>query len=741
MADEATKSDVNASALNLSKYIKLTAEVMNSPNICDLLDDDDLKTIGGLVLEGYQADENSRSDWRRRNEAGMNFALQVSRDKNWPWQGCSNVIFPLITIAALQFSSRAYSNIIAGTDVVRCRVPGKDPTGALTERAERISAHMSWQVLEEDEPWEEQHDRLFINLSIVGTAFIKSYFNGKLRHNVSELVLARDLVMDYYATSVDACARKTHRLKPMSRNDVYERVKRGEFRDVLEFDWYTSQPAPTATSYIASDASTQKDNRQGIHPPPPDRDTPFQFLEQHRTLDLDGDGYAEPYIVTIEETSQCVVRIVARWDKETQIERNAAGELVCIQPTEYFTKFGFIPSADSGIYDTGFGVLLGPINESVNTAINQLFDAGTMQNSLGGFLGRGAKIRGGEYSMAPWEWKRVDSTGDDLRKNIVPYPDRQPSAVLFNLLSLLIEYTNRISATTEMMVGKTPGQNTPAETSRNALEQGMQVFTTIFRRIWRSLKGEFKKLFHLNSVFLPLNFVFGEGDNVKAEDYQSPSSAVVPVADPNIVSFQMRFFQAQSIRTASQQVPGYDIDYVERQFLKALRVEAIDRYFPGAKKVPPPPNPKVQIAEMQMQIKRLALEDSKLQWIATLMEQKRLNTAKIVELQARASAAMAGVDAQQAATQLSYLQMALDALAAQNQAINERITALAGVQTGAEGEGGEQSNSMTGGIENGGMGAQGALGGGVPGMEAGSSDTGDIPFAEVVEEESAGAME
>lgn len=715
----------------LSNPIQLTAEVMNAANLCERLTTEELTALGELVSDGYKADENSRFDWLRRNEAGMNFALQVSKDKNWPWQGCSNVIFPLITIAALQFSSRAYSNIISGVDIVRCRVPGNDPTGNLKAASNRISEHMSWQVLEEDAPWEEQHDRLFLNEAIVGTAFIKSSYDGKLAHNVGELVLARDLVMDYNAKSVEDCARKTHRIK-LDRNAIYERVKRGVFRDILNENWYTAEVPPTQTAYTANFATAQQDKRQGLNPPPPDQDTPFRFLEQHRTLDLDGDGYAEPYIVTTEETSNCVVRIVARWDNEAQVERNGRDEVVCITATEYFTKYGFIPSPDGGIYDIGFGVLLGPINESVNTAINQLLDAGTMQNSLGGFLGRGAKIRGGEYAMAPWEWKRVDSTGDDLRKNIVPYPDRQPSVVLFNLLNLLIEYANRLGATTEIMVGKTPGQNTPASTTRNATEQGMQVFTTIFKRVWRSMKSEFKKLFKLNARYLPANFTFGEGKGARREDYLLSSELVVPSADPNVTSFEMQFFKAQSIRAASQQVPGYDIDYVERQFLKAMRVEAIDLYFPGSGKVPPPPNPKIAVAEMQLKVKQMQLEDSRMQWTLSLLEQRRLNTAQIIKLQADAAAAIAGIDETRAATQLSFLQTAMDALQAHNQMINDRLAALADLQ-GGQSEGEDRGNAN-------GDGTQAALPGGIPGMEGGPGDAGNLPVDEVMEGEVEGAM-
>src|ERR1700754_1885738 len=227
-----------------SKKITIDAETPKAANLCDRLSDEDLKKLGELVHRGYKQDLESRAQWQKRNEAGMDFALQIVKDKNWPWQGCSNVIFPLITIAALQFSSRAYANIISGTDIVKMRVIGEDPTGGLTARANRISMHMSWQVLEQDNSWEEQHDRLFINEAIVGTSFVKSYFDGTLGYNVSKLIMAKNFVLNYFAKSVEECSRKTEVIDTMSRNDIHERIMRGVFRDVREESWYTSVPAP-----------------------------------------------------------------------------------------------------------------------------------------------------------------------------------------------------------------------------------------------------------------------------------------------------------------------------------------------------------------------------------------------------------------------------------------------------------------------------------------------------------------
>ncbi|WP_299209764.1 amidohydrolase family protein, partial [uncultured Dokdonia sp.] len=63
-------------------------------------------------------------------------------DKTFPWPGASNVKFPLLTIAALQFSARAYPSLISGTEVVKVRTIGDDPAGQKAQRAKRVSQHM-----------------------------------------------------------------------------------------------------------------------------------------------------------------------------------------------------------------------------------------------------------------------------------------------------------------------------------------------------------------------------------------------------------------------------------------------------------------------------------------------------------------------------------------------------------------------------------------------------------------------
>ena len=542
----------------------------------------------------------------------------------------------------MQFHAKAYPAIINGTEIVKMRVVGTDPTGDEHKRAQRVATHMSYQVLEEDSPWEEQHDRLLLILGIVGSCFVKTYYSPRLRHNVSELVMSRDLIINYWAKSVEDCQRKTHRI-PLSRNDIRERVLSGIYRDVMDEAWFNDAPRPMPTTQ-----QERANRRIGLEPNyQADETTPFYGLEMHCNLDLDGDGYDEPYIITLEESSKAVLRIVSRIAREEDVTRvqegKHKGEIVSIRSEEYFTKYSFIPSPDGGIYDVGFGVLLGPLNESVNSIINQLVDAGTMANTAGGFLARGAKIRGGVYTFTPFGWNRVDSTGDDLRKSIFPLPVREPSAVLFQLLGMLINYTNRISGATDTIVGENPGQNTPAQTTQTMVEMGMKIYNAIYKRIWRSMKEEFRKLYILNALNLDERVSFGDGDmEVRKQDYLGDPNKVVPVADPNITSEAQQVQQAMTLKQLAMGSEGYNREMVERRVLKALHVDDLDSIYPGPGKpgAVPMPNPKLAIEQMKMQGRMQELqfkeqgENTRL--AAELMEEHLLNQAKIAQLTAAA---------------------------------------------------------------------------------------------------------
>jgi len=585
-------------------------------NIVEQLEEEDLTEIGTYVVDTYHEDLDSRSEWEHSNEKWLKLANQLMEKKNFPWRNASNVKYPLLSVAALQFHARAFSALIPNENIVKTRVLGEDPTEEKHKVANRISKHMSYQVLYEMEDWQDEFDRALYILPITGLFYKKSYYSPTNGTNVSEVIMPDDLVVNYYAPNFTR-AIKTHR--------IYQDVN--EVRELMNLDHYRkiNLPAPVPMEHegvedtITGLTPPQRASQEGINFGGDEEesnasDVPYTILEAHTWWDLDEDGYKEPYIITVEEESRKVLRIVARY-RTADIDYQPDGSLARIKPTEYFTRFGFLPNPESKIYYQGFGQLLGPMNAAINTILNQLIDAGTLANMPGGFLGRGMKLRGGELKFEPGMWKQVPLQGDDIRKSIFPLPYKEPSTVLYQLLGLVIQSGERLSSVQDLMTGENPGQNQPYSTSIMVLEQGMKVFSGIYRRIYRALGNEFKKLYYLNYLFLDETKYFQLMDDpdmqqATVEDYSYDRMDVVPGADPNIISEAHKIMKANSL--LQKKAAGLPINTMEltRRVLEAENQDNIPALMtPDAPQTPPDIQVKLEqirsqerIANMQFQL-------------------------------------------------------------------------------------------------------------------------------------------
>lgn len=650
------------------------SEIIKSPNLAEELSEEDLAKIGNMVWDEWQLDEASRWEWEEKTSDAMKLALQVMEEKTFPWENASNVKFPVVTIAALQYQARAYPSLIPADNIVKMKVVGDDPDGTKGEKAERVARYMSYQLIEEDDCWEEHMDKALIAQAIVGCAFKKSYFDPALGHNVSEHVLAKDLYIPYFAKSMAKASRITQILY-YSENDLIEKYRMGLF---CEYKKTVNSSIATLSSPM--EAAVQE--AQGIMPVADDPSAPIEILEQHRYLDLDGDGYKEPYIVTVAKDSKQVLRIVARFFA-SDVQKNRKGEIVHITPTQYFTKIPFIPSPDGGIYDLGFGVLLGPLNQSINTVLNQLIDAGTLAVTAGGFLGRGVKFRSGDNNFKPFEWKRVDSTGDDLRKSVFPLPVREPSPVLFQLLDLLISYTERIGMSTDPMVGENPGQNTPAETSRNMLSEGQRVFNAVFKRTYRALKEEFQKLYKLNGIYMNDSHSYSFGGvsyNVNRQDFTSNPKDICPAADPDMVSDTAKVNQVMMLKAAASVNPAmYNQLEVEKQYLKALKIPNVEQVL-NMNPAPPPPDPKVIIAGMEQEFNKLKLMMENQHKIFELQQEIRYLDADIVEKESKAALNLAQAEGIDKGHSIAAMQQAVALMKQKQDGLLESLNILKELQ-------------------------------------------------------------
>ena len=567
-------------------------KVFETQNVADLLDETELSKFSEDAVVGYESDDESRSEWKERNKQGMELAMQIYKKKDWPHENASNVMYPLLSIAAIQFSSRAYPNLVPGWDIVKGKVIGADPQSLKATAASRVETHMNYQLNEEMEEWEEETDKLLTVNPILGCCFKKTYFSGVHRRNMSVYSSPADIVMNYKAKSMLAVPRITEKYN-LYPNEIKERILNDMF---IDFDY-----GQAATNKDEDDQYTANDDFR-----------PHLFLEQHTWLDLDGDGYAEPYILNIHYDTRKVVRIYPRFDIKG-VERNSKGKISRIKDKKFFTKFSFMPSPDGSIYDWGFGAMLSPINHVVNTSINQLTDAGTISNCQGGFLGKGINLGrgrgGGPIRLKINEWLPVTHTGDDLRKNIVPLPKSEPSAVLFDLLGFMVNAGEKLSSVTELLMGEQTIHNEPATTSLARIEQGMKVFSAIHKRLHRSFGDEFKKLYQLNSEYLDFEYYYRILDKpevtqqVFKQDYDKSTCDVIPTSSPEDVSNTQKLVKAQALMQILGQ--GFNDMEIKKRYIEALQIPDIG---PILQTQQPPPDPKIVLDSEKLDLERSKFE-------------------------------------------------------------------------------------------------------------------------------------
>lgn len=545
-------------------------EILQAENVADLLDNDKLGEIGQRAVTEYQIDKESRKDWEARYKRALDVAMQVREAKNSPWPGASNVKYPLLTVAAIQFQARAYPAIVDGSNLVKGRVIGPDPDGTKQERADRVGRHMTWQLLFKMPGWEDDTDKLLLMLPIVGCVFRKTYYDTVAASNCSTMVPADDFVVNYWAKSLENAPRYTHILRYYPY-EVKERILAGLWREVP----------------LDSDDKTN------------DTDSYGEYLEQFRLIDLDEDGYPEPYIVTLTKEG-AVARIVPCFGQDDVTIDATNGQIVRIDRKQYFSKYGFIPAPDGSFYDIGFGTLLDDLSAAVDTTINQMLDAGALQNTQGGFVGSGVNIKGGATRFKLGEWKRVDVTGGTLRENIFPLALQGPSPVLFQLLGLLIQAAKDITAVQDIMTGGQPTSGTPATTTLAQIEQGMKVMTAIFKRIHRSFRDELKILFDLNRQFLSEDEYFNINDTpdqVGQADYQEKDLDIVPVSDPSMASDMQRLARSDAEWTSFNGDPLVNQLELRRRRMVALGIPDSEKML---NQEPPPPDPKLLIDGAKM---------------------------------------------------------------------------------------------------------------------------------------------
>jgi len=544
-------------------------------NLAEYLEDDVLGPLGSELKGMFLDYKSSRKDWEDSYTKGLDLLGFKYEDRGEPFQGASGATHPVLAEAVTQFQSLAYKELLPASGPVRTQIIGA-PNTAKEQQSERVKEFMNYQLMSEMKEYEQEFDQMLFYLPLSGSTFKKVYYDELLGRAVSKFVPADDLLVPYSATSLEDADSIIHKIN-ISENDLRKQQVGGFYRDIELGD----------ASDMDDSIADKERELEGVRKSEKSPDM-YTLLECHVDLDLEGfeesnpetgeaTGIKLPYIVTIEEGSREVLAIRRNYEANDPKKKRI----------NYFTHFKFLPGL--GFYGFGLIHMIGGLSRTATAALRQLLDAGTLSNLPSGFKTRGIRVRDEAQSIQPGEFRDVDAPGGNLREAFMPLPFKEPSGTLLQLMGVVVSAGQRFASIADMQVGD-GNQGAAVGTTVALLERGSRVMSAIHKRLYNSLKNEFKLLVRIFSLYLPPEYpydVVGGQRMVKKTDFDDRVD-ILPVADPNIFSQTQRISLAQTQLQLAQTNPKiHNLYQAYRSMYEAIGIKNVDLILPP----PAPPQP------------------------------------------------------------------------------------------------------------------------------------------------------
>ena len=544
-------------------------------NLAELLPEEVLMPLGSELFQNYEEYRSSRQDWETAYTDGLDLLGFKYERRTEPFRGASGATHPVLAEAVTQFQALAYKELLPADGPVRTQVIGLNDRQK-EDQANRVKDFMNYQIMDIMKEYEPEFDQMLFYLPLSGSTFKKVYYDSLLGRAVSKFVPADDLIVPYSATSLDDADAIMHVIKT-TENDLRKQQVNGFYRDI--------ELSP-AMDNVDNQLKAKERELEGIRKEK--NNDIFTLIECHVNLDIEGfedrdpngeiTGIKLPYIVTIEEGSREILSIRRNYNigdpKKEKIQ--------------YFVHFKFLPGL--GFYGFGLIHMIGGLSRTATSALRQLLDAGTLSNLPSGFKQRGIRVRDDAQPIQPGEFRDVDAPGGNLRDAFMPLPFKEPSQTLLQLMGVVVQAGQRFASIADIQIGD-GNQQAAVGTTVALLERGSRTMSAIHKRLYASMKQEFKLLSRVFALYLPPEYpydVVGGQRTIKQTDFDDRVD-IVPVADPNIFSQTQRISLAQTQLQLAQSNPQiHNLYEAYRKMYEALGVRDIDKIL----NVPQPPMPK-----------------------------------------------------------------------------------------------------------------------------------------------------
>ena len=528
-------------------------------DLTETLEEEELLQIGNQVIDNFQADKESRSEWESMFERGFDLLGLKLEQGSEPFEGACTAVHPLLIESAVKFQSKASQELFPASGPVKANILGT-ATPEKEMQANRVQNFMNYQVTEQMPEYFEEFERMLFHLPLIGSAFKKIYYSSTLKRPVSEFIPIDQFYVSYYATDLRNADRYTHVIY-RSPVDIQKDINAGVYQDI---------DLPTPSQSGITSFAEKIDTILGFNPDY-DNDPQYVLLEQHCFLDIEDEGEALPYIVTVEQDSRQVLSIRRNY------EQNDPNR----QKRSHFVHYRFVPGF--GFYGLGLIHFLGNLTMSATAAMRSLIDAGQFANLPGGFKAKGVRMVGDNDPISPGEFKEVEATGIDLSKAIVPLPYKEPSSTLYQMLQFVALTGQKFADSTEQVISDAASYG-PVGTTMALLEASSKFFSAIHKRVHKSQKDELRILASINYDYLPNEYPydvpFESRSNFRA-DFDGRVD-IIPVSDPNIPSNAHRMMLANmALQMAQQSPPGmFNLEALNRTILHAANMPNLEQILP-----------------------------------------------------------------------------------------------------------------------------------------------------------------
>ena len=473
------------------------------------------------VLEDFHQDLSDREEWMRQRERLYKKYRGVTEPKDFPWPGCSNLHLPVTMTAVETIHPRLVNALFA----VRPYAAVRPRESRDVERARRVEQFLDYALEQEMDVFLKVDDWIH-NMLIDGVSVMKVAWRHERRkvveveHQIDfdvvlgqdevqyvptieeveverdevvydapwgEVIDLEDLILPAQASDLQEAAHVMHRMW-LSMDHLRRRAADGLYTNVDKLEEAKEGGAEPPSGSIDR-LKRLKEELEGVSAAASglQRQGKREVLEAYYRYDVDGDGYEEECVFTVDRQAEVLLRA----DLLDKIFAHGQRPFVSM-------KFMPVPGR---FYAIGVPELIEHLQDELNAIHNQRVDYGTLSNTPFGWYRAASGFKPEVHTIEPGKLFPVDAVGD---VQLAAFPsstawgEREETA--------LIGYLERLLGVSDFNVGRQIDRMNAPKTATATLaiiQEGNVRLDLAVKRVQHAFKAFLSQVLQLYQQYIP----------------------------------------------------------------------------------------------------------------------------------------------------------------------------------------------------------------------------------------------